>query len=283
MNLTVDTHKLPMLDKVNLHMQIGQLIVNYLYKTNATPTKAEKMLNKVIQQLKLEKANSRALNAQVEELKKIIIKVGVNPDDQAVVQKLLQSVKSEIGILKKKLNLPTGEHTIAARIDEVENEKGKLLQDVLRKTEERSLLKETLDKLQKQLDTHVFMVVMPSNTDDPATQVLQLGTKLKMAELDAKKAQRELETTCKLLNFSEEESRREKYNANKYIEDLLIAEDEIKRLKEKMKGNVSLIQAREILWDKIIEVIKGIWGFLVIISEEKTLIQDMEKVVTKNK
>jgi len=48
-NLTVDTHKLPMLDKINLHMQTGQLIVNDLHKTNAVAIKAEKMLNKVIQ------------------------------------------------------------------------------------------------------------------------------------------------------------------------------------------------------------------------------------------
>ena len=88
-----------------------------------------------------------------------------------------------------------------------------------------------------------------------------------MAEHDVKKAQRELETTCKLLNLSEEETIRERDNAKKYKEDLLRAEDEIKRLKEKMKGNMSLIQSREILWNEVIEVVRGIWEFLVIISE----------------
>ena len=67
----------------------------------------------------------------MDELKKIIIKIGVNPDDQPVVHKLLQSTKSEIGVLKKKLNLPVGEHPIAAGIAEVENENENLLQDVL--------------------------------------------------------------------------------------------------------------------------------------------------------
>ena len=70
---------------------------------------------------------------------------------------------------------------------------------------------------------------MPANTDDPATLVLQLGTELKMAEHDVKKAQRELETTCKLLNLSEEEARMEKENEKKYKEDFLRAGDEIKR------------------------------------------------------
>lgn len=65
-----------------------------------------------------------------------------------------------------------------------------------------------------------------------------------MAEHDVKKYQRQLEIACKLLNLSEEEAIREKDNAKKYREDLLRVEDEIKRIKEKMKGNMSLIQAR---------------------------------------
>ena len=96
-----------MLDKINFHMQTQQLIVIDLHKTNAPSIKAEKMLNKLIKQLKLEKANSRAVNAQVDELKKIIVKIGANPDDQPAIQKLLQFAKSEIGILRKNLNLPT--------------------------------------------------------------------------------------------------------------------------------------------------------------------------------
>jgi len=84
-NLIVDTHKLPMLDKINLRMQTWKLIVNDLHKTNPIAVKEEKMLNKVIQQLKLEKANSRALNAQVDEVKNFIIKIGVNPYDQHAV------------------------------------------------------------------------------------------------------------------------------------------------------------------------------------------------------
>lgn len=133
------------------------------------------------------------------------------------------------------------------------------------------------------MDTHVCTIEIPTNIDDPTSQVLQLGTKLKMVEHDVKKAQRELETTCKLLNLSEEEAIREKNNAKKYREDLLRAEDEIKRIKEKINGNMSLIRAREILWDEVIEVIRGIWEFIVIISQEKTLVRDMEDVVIKNK
>ena len=75
-------------------MQTGQLIVNDLTKTSAVDHKAENMLGKVIKTLKLEKANSRALSNQNEELKKIIVKIGVDPNDRSVVQKLLQSAES---------------------------------------------------------------------------------------------------------------------------------------------------------------------------------------------
>ena len=61
-------------------------------KTNAMALKAENMLGKFIKQLKLEKANSKALTLQNEELKNIILKIGVDPNDRFVVQNLLQSV-----------------------------------------------------------------------------------------------------------------------------------------------------------------------------------------------
>ena len=61
LNLTIDVRKIPLLDKVNLHMQTCQMIVNDLTKTNGMALKAENMIGKVIKQLKLEKSNSRAL------------------------------------------------------------------------------------------------------------------------------------------------------------------------------------------------------------------------------
>lgn len=41
-NFTIDTHKLPIHNKINLYMQTRKLIINYLHKTNAVAVKAEK-------------------------------------------------------------------------------------------------------------------------------------------------------------------------------------------------------------------------------------------------
>ena len=104
-NIILYVKKIPLWDKMNLHMQTRQLIVNDLSKTNATAVKTENMLAKVIRQCKMEKANSRALTTQNEELKKIIMKIGVDPNDKAAIQKLMKSAEAEISSLRKKLKL----------------------------------------------------------------------------------------------------------------------------------------------------------------------------------
>ena len=141
-------------------MQSGQLIVNYLTKTNAMVLKDENMLGKVIKQLKLEKANSRALTTQKEEFKNIFVKIGVDTNDRSTVQKLLQSAKLEIYVLKKNLKLPTGEHSMAAKVAEVENEKEKLLEKTLQKEEDQTAL-----SLQNHIESHTCTFVLPSGTN----------------------------------------------------------------------------------------------------------------------
>ena len=118
------------------------------------------MLGKVIKQLKMEKDNSRALSTQNEELKKKIVKIGVDPNDKSVVQKLLQSAESENNVLKKKLKLPNREHPMVAEVVEVENGKESLLQQLLQKEEEISKLKESVLNLQSQIESHYCTIVM---------------------------------------------------------------------------------------------------------------------------
>ena len=86
------------------------------------------MLEKVIKQCKMEKENARALTTQNEELKKIIMKIGVDPNDKAAVQKLMKNAKAEISSLRKKLKFPATEHSLATKVAEVEKEKEELRQ-----------------------------------------------------------------------------------------------------------------------------------------------------------
>ena len=52
-------------------------------------------MERVVSQLKLEK-EKRDLVTQNEEFKNIIIKIGVNPEDRSVVQKLLQGAETKV-------------------------------------------------------------------------------------------------------------------------------------------------------------------------------------------
>jgi len=95
-NLIVDAREIPLPGKINLHSQTRELIYSELKKTSLDVNRVETLLEKVVTQLKLEKDNSRALVTQNEELKNMIIKIGVNPEDKSVVQKLLQGVETKV-------------------------------------------------------------------------------------------------------------------------------------------------------------------------------------------
>lgn len=134
----------------------------------------------------------------------------------------------------------------------------------MQKDEEISKIKQTAVSLQNHFDKHSCTFVFPTGNDDPQAQIVQLNTELQMAERDRKRAQTDLETTTKLIKVIEDE-------ADKYKLDFQNAEAEIKNLKERLKGNLSLIQEKDIIWTDIISEIKSNWCFLMIVEKEKNL------------
>lgn len=61
-----------------------------------TINKVENLLEKVATKLKQERANSRVLHMENEKLKELIVKLGVNLEDKAAFETLLQSSQVEI-------------------------------------------------------------------------------------------------------------------------------------------------------------------------------------------
>jgi len=59
--------------------------------------------------------------------------------------------------------------------------------------------------------------------------------------------------------------------------------EEIKELKEKITGNMSLIRARKIIWNDIIQKIKVLWDHMVVIVEEKEMIRASKAIIYTNK
>lgn len=64
MNLTVDARDIPFPNNINLHRKTGELIYSDLSKTSRATRKTKALLGNVINQLKLEKENSRSLYTQ---------------------------------------------------------------------------------------------------------------------------------------------------------------------------------------------------------------------------
>ena len=91
-----------------------------------------------------------------------------------------------------------------------------------------------------------------------------------MAERDWKKAQADLEIATKIIQATEGE-------VNKWKMDYQNFDAQIKNLKEKLKGNISLIQAKDIIWNDIIAEMKTIWDFLTVVAEEKSIIKEFEE------
>ena len=148
---------------------------------------------------------------------------------------------------------------MVAEVEKVESEKESLLQWILQKEEEITKLKETMLSLQNQIDSHSCTIILPLGNDDPAAQISQLNIELKMTERYLKRAQNDLETVTKIMQAKDGES-------NKYRTNFQTTDPEIKNLKEKLKGNISMTQAKDIIGNDIIEEMKAAWGSLTIIS-----------------
>lgn len=53
-NLTIDAREIPFPDKINLHRKIGETIYSHLKNNSVVASKTETLLDKVVNQLKLE-------------------------------------------------------------------------------------------------------------------------------------------------------------------------------------------------------------------------------------
>ena len=130
----------------------------------------------------------------------------------------------------------------------------------MQKEEEVTKLKKISLSLQNHIESHTCTFVFPSGNEDPLAQISQLTTELQMVERDRKRAQADLETATKIIKATEEE-------VSKYKMDCQTADAEIKSLKEKLKGNISLIQAKDIIWNDIIVEMKTIWDILTVVAK----------------
>ena len=116
------------------------------------------------------------------------------------------------------------------------------------------------------IDSHVCTILVRENSKDPTNKLTRVLTELQIFENEMKKIQRDYESALKIIKATKRDLAMSKENDEKYRNDFQVASQEIKEVKEKVKGNMSLIQAREILWNDIIHTVRNIWESLSIVE-----------------
>lgn len=87
-------------DKINLHRQIGEIIYSNLVQSTVSNTKFQANLAKVQNHLMQEKTENKAWQVQIRELQQKIIDLGVDLENAKPVKDLLKEKDNEIQIWK---------------------------------------------------------------------------------------------------------------------------------------------------------------------------------------
>jgi len=98
-----------------------------------------------------------------------------------------------------------------------------------------------------------------------------------------KKIQSDLDAARAQLAKKDKELQVSVIKAETVTKDLQVATQEIKYLKAKLKGNMSLIKARQLVWDEIIQEMNNSWKHITVILEKKFIYADSESSIINSK
>lgn len=100
----------PLQDKLNLHIHAREMIYSEFSKGALTISKAKKVLEKVSTKVKHEKSNSKSIHLHNWGFKELVVKLGVDPNDKATIDAIIQGSHSEIQSLRHQLKMHASEH-----------------------------------------------------------------------------------------------------------------------------------------------------------------------------
>lgn len=94
---------------------------------------------------------------------------------------------------------------------------------------------------------------------------------LRISEVELKKMQDNLTHVKEQLDIKEGKLNKSNQNNDQLTTNKRVSQDDIKEFKKKLKGNISLIEARQIVWDDIIQEVYSIWDYIHIISQQNII------------
>jgi len=108
--------RIAILDKINFHKQVSEVLYLGLLKSYLNKTKLEKKIAKLEEQVKREKAASKGWKVQVKKLENDLVVQGSKDGESINTKKLFDGKDKQIEILQHKLKMPITDHP---RTDEI--------------------------------------------------------------------------------------------------------------------------------------------------------------------
>ena len=104
------TNNVNMSDKIHFHKQTNEVLYHNLLCSTLSQNKLENKMSRLEKRIKKEKAMNKSWYTQVKSFEEDLIVIGVNPQEQQHVKRLLEEKDKTIQSLNKKLNIPITVH-----------------------------------------------------------------------------------------------------------------------------------------------------------------------------
>lgn len=86
LDVTLDLTSIPLVDKVNLHRQVGEILYNYNNRNQMTINQARYYVDNLVDNIKVEKVKSHPLFQQKDYYKGLLLKMGLDPVDEVAME-----------------------------------------------------------------------------------------------------------------------------------------------------------------------------------------------------
>jgi ParB-like chromosome segregation protein Spo0J len=150
-------------DQMDMYRKTGEMIFTTLENTSMIATKLQVSLNNVQSQLKLENISSLAKENKIKSLEELVLKIGYDPSNVKAIEELLKKKNVDIASLRKQLKLSATEDSQEKEIAKSEGHKEEMLKLIMEQNAQIKEMEVELDKLVKEKELNVPMIVIPLN------------------------------------------------------------------------------------------------------------------------
>lgn len=109
LDVSLKLSSIPLVDNINLHRQVGEILYNDINKNQMTIDGAQDYIEKIFKNVKFEKIKPYVVFKHKEYYKDLIMKMGLDFADEVGVAAVIKESKTENLILRRQLKMIKGE------------------------------------------------------------------------------------------------------------------------------------------------------------------------------